>query len=718
MAEKHPAAQPIEAELSRDLGLISAMAIGVGTMIAAGIFTLSGLAVRNVGSGAIVAFLVAAVVAMFTALTYCEFAALYPRSGEGYLYARKTFPPKLAWFVGFCLFLGYTSSCAFYISSLSVYFEEFVYHLPWQALSGVLALLVLTLLNMKGTKESGSFQVVVTGGKVLLLCWFVAGGLPSVSTELLAERFVSDAVQLGSTAAMVFITFFGFSAIAAGAGEVKDPVVTIPRAIFLSMGIVTVLYTLVVMVILAADLTSYDEAAMGEAARRFLGPVGGMVIVGGALFSMISASNASIMAGSRVAMTMGNAGHLPSIMGRIHPLTKTPVVSLIAVGLAIFGFAVSLELEDLAHYADTVLLLALILVNVALIVHRRRHPDLERPFRVPLVPLVPVLGILANLYLMSNLLHHLLPLGLALGTLALGFVGFLGWQQIAGPAPAAERAPLPEPELEPPRFRVLLPYSNPSTFPALLELAATFARERDGELIIARIVEVPEQAPTADLDVLQREARRLREAREMCDERAIPAVPVVSIGHDVAQAILGVAAARGCGLIILGWKGHTSTRERIFGEITDAVVARSPCDILVVKPVGSGPIERLLLPTAGGDHAEGAAAIAAVLAEAGGAHITVATVLAEGASDEARGRARALLARTAERVGGQGVSQRLLVGDSVPEVILETSGDFDAILIGATGRRGYRELLFGTIPEAIARDSTRTVLMFKQGPRR
>ena len=213
--------QDIETELNRDLGLTTALAIGIGTMIAAGIFTLSGLAVRNVGSAAIVAFLLAAMVASFTALTYCEFVSIYPRTGEGYLYARKTYPGPLAYFVGWALILGYTSSCAFYIASLSSYFNEFIWHSPIEALSGSVFLLGLTLLNIKGTEESGKFQVVVTAAKVILLVWFVFGGLQFVDTEEVINRFSTDWVMIGTTSAMVFITFFGFSAIAASAGRSK-----------------------------------------------------------------------------------------------------------------------------------------------------------------------------------------------------------------------------------------------------------------------------------------------------------------------------------------------------------------------------------------------------------------------------------------------------------------------------------------------------------------
>jgi basic amino acid/polyamine antiporter, APA family len=149
-------------------------------MIAAGIFTLSELAVRNVGSAAIVSFPLAAIVTTFTALTYCEFVSIYPQSGEGYLYARKTLRPAFAYFVGWALILGYTSSCAFYIASLSSYFYEFIWKTPFVSLSGIAVLVILTLINIKGTKESGGFQVVITVAKVILLIWFVFGGLASV----------------------------------------------------------------------------------------------------------------------------------------------------------------------------------------------------------------------------------------------------------------------------------------------------------------------------------------------------------------------------------------------------------------------------------------------------------------------------------------------------------------------------------------------------------
>jgi amino acid transporter/nucleotide-binding universal stress UspA family protein len=728
----------IEAHLTRDLGLTSALAIGVGTMIAAGIFTLSGLAVSEVGSAAIAAFLAAAVVATFTALTYCEFSSIYPESGEGYLYARKTFAPPMAYMVGWCLLLGYTASCGFYIASLSTYFNEFllpesVHHYLEQndllpKLSGLLSLGALTLLNMKGTKESGSFQVVVTIGKVILLIIFIGGGILATfddrTPDVLTEQFSTDMLKIGSTAALVFITFFGFSAIAASAGEVTNPTKTIPRAIFISMGVVTVLYTLVVLVMVAAQLDEYSESAMGVAAKRFLGPVGGMVIVGGALFSMISASNASIMAGSRVALSMSHLGHLPREIGAVDPRTRTPVIALVLVGLGIGTFVIVLPLEKLAHFADCVLLTALILVNMALVIHRRRYRDIERPFRVPLVPLLPILGILANIYLLAQLVLQGHVDAIVLASLALigGFLGFLAWKGIQ-----TEDADLPgEPsrvalaraavtQSDPSVFRVLVPIANPANVEQLVDLAAAAAKPRGGEIVTLRVILVPEQtAPTIDDAQVERERRVLERARARAQEHGVHVSSQVRVGHDAARAILETSRQLSCNLIVLGWKGHTSTARKILGAVTDDVVRLARTDIMLVKLTAEQkPLRKLLLPSAGGEHARRAQRYAVDIAKANGGAIELCSVVDP--EDEAR--AKTEEARLAEAKGRvedfDAVETKLIRHRSIPVGIIKESEQYDAVVLGATRESFYSQILFGSIPEAVVRRASCPVILVK-----
>ncbi len=721
MVSEHNPGIEIHAELSRDLNLVSALAIGVGTMIAAGIFSLSGLAVRAVGSSAIIAFLLAALVATFTALTYCEFSSIYPESGEGYLYARKTFAPPIAYFVGWSLFLGYSSSCAFYIASLSVYFNEFVYHLPIEPLSGLVGLVLLTLLNLKGTKESGSFQVWVTAAKVVLLIWFIGGGLNTMDTQAITEKFSSDLFTILQTSALVFITFFGFSAIAASAGEVEDPTKNIPRAIFISMGLVTALYTLVILAIVGANLTEYTEAAMGRAAEMFLGPVGGKVIVFGALFSMISAANASIMAGSRVVLAMSQLGHLPKWVGAIHPKTRTPAGSILLVSGAIAAFVLALELEEVAHVANAVLLLALITVNYALIKHRKKFPELERSFRVPGVPVVPLLGMLANAYLLVQAMSHPRPALLTVGTLLLGLLGFLIWkgsqvEEEALPG-SPSRVALVESTAREGSLRVLVPLANPANVDELISIAASAVGE-GGEIVALRVIAIPEQLPSQrGREYVERERVLLEQAYRQGTELGVAVTSVVRIGTNVARAILETSREQHCKVIVLGWKGYSTTAQRILGETIDSVVSHARADILLVKLTEKPFGGRILLPTAGGEHARKAELYAGKLATRLKSHLTVTSVLSPTGPPEA---AKVVQSRVDEAVARikelyPELEAEALVAEhrDVTLGILESAKEFDALMVGAAGGSVYPQIMFGTIPETLAKHFEGPVVVVK-----
>jgi len=256
---------------------------------------------------------------------------------------------------------------------------------------------------------------------------------------------ISQVGDIALTSGLVFITFFGFEAIATSEGEIKRPERTVPLAIFLSLGTVTVLYILVVIVVVVAIndgaflsflaaqtdgvsaetatrfLAENGEVAMARAAAYCLGDVGYYVFIVGALLSMISAANATILAGSRVTLAMARRGQLPAAVKRIQPQTGVPstavgvtsgLILLLFVAFSVVFGTIPSEtgrnglvggLESLAHFADFLLLSGLVFVNVALIQSRRTHPDRERQFRVPGVPWVPLVAIGSNLVLLGSL---------------------------------------------------------------------------------------------------------------------------------------------------------------------------------------------------------------------------------------------------------------------------------------------------------------------------
>ncbi len=603
-------------------------------------------------------------------------------------------------------------------------------------------MILLTLLNVKGTKESGVFQVIVTTTKIILLIWLVIGGFSSIDPQEVIAKFSTDFGKIASTATLVFVTFFGFSAIAASAGEVTNPVKTIPRAIFISMGVVTILYIFIILVILAANLKVYDEAAMGRAAELFLGGVGGLVIVAGGLFSMVSASNASIMAGSRVTFAMSQLGHLPKVFGSINQRTKTPMVALALVGGLVLVFLLVLSLTGMANFANFVVLFALILVNAALIFHRRKYPNIERPFRVPLVPLLPILGILSNLYLLGQSTSDLwndggfwgntestgiYPIVLAVGALALGFVVFLfnrGEIEETVEKSHLEAATALHSSQMPQKtgFRVMVTLSNPANLPELLNMANAIASERGGgEVIGLRVAIVPEQLSPSREDMqnqfyVTRERPILEMANRYALENNIPFKSQIEVGHNPAHTIIRSAQELECDLIIMGWKGFTTTAERILGEVADNVVKNTPTDLMLVKLVAGTRLEKWLLPTAGGQHAIRAEEYAASLARANGGSLTFCSVLSPNAGQSAIEGTEKILEKAVERVSQEKrikAEGKIIKNDSINSGILAESKNYDAIMLGATEHR-FRKILFGSIPQIIAKESLKTVVLVER----
>ena len=450
-------------EHTRTLDFKIAFAIGLGTMIAAGIFSLSGTAVARIGSSAVVAFVIAAVVAGVTAAAYSEFASVYSENGGGYLFCSRTFEDRdlLTYAIGMSLFLGYSGTTAFYLPTMDEWFFRFVIpetlHFLPHGTTGVAAAVLLGVLNARGTEESGTFQLIVTGAKVAVLFAFIGGAFafrgPTAAVGKFATGFQVEPVNILAVSALAFITFFGFSAIAASAGEIIEPRKTVPRAIAASIVTVTILYAFVIIAMVnspipAEVIAREGETAMGRVAAGFLGPIGRSLIVAGAIFSMVSASNASILAASSIGSLVGQRGQAPRRFSRIHPDYGTPfwsvttatalIAALIVAFIAVFpaeGAALAglnLGLTALTGFATLNLLLPLAVVNVALIYSRRRFPDIERGFSIPGVPVVPVIGILANL----ALIYNLPPAGVVTGLVLTGVL--VGAYLVWGGAPETE----------------------------------------------------------------------------------------------------------------------------------------------------------------------------------------------------------------------------------------------------------------------------------------
>jgi APA family basic amino acid/polyamine antiporter len=753
------------AEHTRTLDFKIAFAIGLGTMIAAGIFSLSGTAVARIGSSAVIAFVIAAVIAGITAASYSEFASIYSENGGGYLFTSRTFEDRdlLTYGIGMSLFLGYTGTTAFYLATMDEWFFGFIVPESLQFLPhgtwGVAAALLLGTLNARGTEESGSFQLIVTGAKVAVLFAFIAGAFayrgPVTATTNFTTGFEAEPVGIVSVAALAFITFFGFSAIAASAGEIIEPRKTVPRAIAASILTVTVLYALVIVAMVNSTvppevIARQGETAMGEVARGFLGPIGQSLIVAGAVFSMVSASNASILAASGIGSLMGRQGQAPRRFSRIHPKHGTPfwsvttatatIVTLIvvfitllgqhgAVGpipvgldVAVGGIQVAVEefalgLTTLTGFATLNLLLPLAVVNVTLIYHRRAFPDIERGFRVPGVPVVPILGVLANLALIYNLPVVGVVTGLLLTGALLGV--YLVWggapdveelfERVPSPAAAepggapeaggtapesGERPGLAE-EVAAERHRTLVPVADIANAPRYVRLAAALVPDEDDPLVeVINVMEIPEQTPH---EVVADEAEaRAAELDETLAEADI-GVDYVAETHtcrDVAFDILQTARDDDVDRILMGYPEEHR-------EITEKVEYEAPCDVLFVSGFADradatgAELATVTVGAGGGPHHSASLSMVRALGTAGTDIHVVSVDPTEGGTAEDPG-------DTISDLHDMDVHVHNVSANTVAKGLVDAAAERGGVLvIGASRDRRLRQWIFGSTPDRV-----------------
>lgn len=766
----------VSEELDRNIGLLGALAIGVGTMIAAGIFVLSGLAVANVGTVAILSFIIAAIVAGLTAAAYAEFSTVYLESGGGYMYVNETFDSDWTYIMGWTMIVGYPASAAFYLASFSDWFYRFMYpaftiprSIPYWV-PGLVVLGLLVWINSRGSEESSQFQIAVTSVKLLLLVLFLYGGLQAFNADVVTTSFahhIGEVTEIGLTSALVFITFIGFSAIATNADEIKEPGTTIPRALYLSMGIVIVFYVLVVIVIVVAihdqqflsflagntDLsgltpTQYvaqnGEVSMALAAQYYLGNIGFYVIIVGALFSMLSAANATILAGSRVKLALARRNHLPEQFEELHPEHGTPYKSVLLTGgfifvfilvfTVLFGevpgnsksrplFGLHLGLEGVTGIANVLLLAGFAVVDYALIRSRRIAPALDRGFTVPFVPWVPIVAVLANIGLILSLGLRTIVLGLIIE--AVGVVFWFAWKTRPPSAEEIEQeTPTAVAEHNPSGhgrdYQIVVPIADPEHAEQLMNTATDIARERNGEILILSVISLPEQTPLSAGKQYTDERRDvLNRAMATADggKESVPVSGTIRISHRIDRAILNTIEQYNSDAVLIGWGGWRSRRrEIVLGSIVDTVVTDATCDVLVerIDPTPPGTIDSILLPTAGGPHAALASEVARAIAHSTGARIEVLRIVAPDADDDERAFADETIEDALEglhRVESEGT---VIEADNIVDAIIDRAADHDLTVIGATREGLLQRLVFGTIPEQVAEGVESTVILTRR----
>jgi amino acid transporter len=439
-----------------ELGLLDATMIGMGAMIGAGIFVLTGLAAEIAGPAAILVFVLNGVVTAFTGLSYAELASAIPKSGGGYAFVREIFADLPSFIMGWMLWFAYMIAGGLYALGFAPNFLELLHvygvtaapgevsalalpllpAIPAKVALALVAVALLVGLNAVSTAASGSAETIFTVIKVTILLVFVAFGFLSVNaggqTSFTLQNFdplFPDAKSPASilpAMGLTFIAFEGYDLITTVTEEVENPRENIPKAIFFSLVATVIVYMLVVVVAigtLGADgLAAAGEAGIATAATSFMPtglPIiqnGGALIVFGAVFSTLTALNAVVIASSRVAFSMGREGQLLERFGTIHHRYGTPFLAILASAVVMLA-SVVLPTKSAGNMSSLFFLLSFIIVNGAVIKLRRERPNMNRPYEMPYYPIPAILGIVLNAVLTIVLIYYLVqtdPLALVL----------------------------------------------------------------------------------------------------------------------------------------------------------------------------------------------------------------------------------------------------------------------------------------------------------------
>jgi amino acid transporter/nucleotide-binding universal stress UspA family protein len=646
-------------ELARNLRLFDVTMVGVGAMIGAGIFALTGIAAGKAGPGLILAFCLNGVLTLCTAMVYAEVGSAVPAAGGGYLWARLGLPGPAAFLTGWMDWLAHAVAGSLYAVIFGAYVVwgaqtilglgeaptgaghsegmGTLFGVPaWPIAKGLTLVVCVFFLwiNYRGSSETGKAGNIITVSKIVVIGIFIAAGLVAMVrggeaavgekfTPFLPEGFSGVLIAMGLT----FIAFEGYEIIVQAGEEVVEPRKNIPKAVFLSLLIVIPIYILVAIVCLGAlviptDVMSVTGWSSGETWRYLAGlgetgvavaanaflpwGLGAILLVIGAVLSTMSALNATTFSSTRVSFAMGRDRYLPAALSHVSPKTRTPTIALAASGVLIVSVALLLDAEMVAGATCAMFLLVFAMVNISSIVIRRKYGDkLQYGYLVPGGPVIPIIAAIGQVGLAIWLLSsQSMTLWLTVGWVVLGIGIYYSWSRSQEHAFRASPVIYEQtPQVLKSTNQVLVPVANPATAGALVELADRLTDPSNTAVIVLNVVKVPEQLPFGSTEPFVKEGRVVVEkAMGFADAAAREVAGLVRVSRHPGQAIVETVTERHIDTLVMGWtgpkRGPHRVRSIVIGEQIDTVIRRADCDTVILR--GSVPAEprRIVVPVA------------------------------------------------------------------------------------------------------------------------
>jgi APA family basic amino acid/polyamine antiporter len=423
-----------EPHLKRELGLARATMLGIGGTLSAGNFVIIGYAASLAGYAIVPVVFGCGIISLFTMLSYAELGTAIPLAGGEYTWVKVAYGGFIGFLTGWFEWLSnmfYAALSAIGVAYVTAYLIPQI-NIPILA---VLVVIIFSIINLKGIKETSNAQTVVAALVLGILGIFILTGFPLAQGGQSTISPSLGLVGIFAATAYLFELYLGAEAVAAAQAEIKNPGRNIPIAIVLSAIVLISLYTSLVFVavgIVPPDILSQQSSPIAFVAEQILGPAGGVLITVGLAIAGLAATNVAILAQSHVLYAMSRDGYLPKGLCKIHKRFCTPHIAIIVSAF----FTVILTATGLVNFVVYAVNLGFIvgftIVNFSLIKLRKTAPHLKRHFKVPLYPLTPLAGIVTAAFLLIFIEPDVLILGLELGVIALlvYYIRMVGYSRI------------------------------------------------------------------------------------------------------------------------------------------------------------------------------------------------------------------------------------------------------------------------------------------------
>ncbi|HEY5934507.1 MAG TPA: amino acid permease [Kofleriaceae bacterium] len=730
----------------RHVGVFGATLVGIGGILGGGLLILAGTAINMAGPAMLLAFALNGVVAWLTAMSVAEISTAFPESGGAYTFAKKVLSVRAAFAVGWVLWFAYIVAGVLYALSFAAFTVILLkggcsaLDLDTHWLDGRNPILFLATIATVAysvglvRKASGGGQAP-TIGKIVVFVILIGAGLIAFARKPISESadsllpFFSGGID-GIIAAMgvTFISLQGFEMVSAIAGEVKDPQKTIPRSVFLSLGISFAIYMPLLILVATAgtesgqtitQLAAKDaDTVVAAAARRFLGEPGYWAVIAAIALATLSALQANLLTASRVAHSMARDHTLPSVLEREHPTRGTPIMSIYATALATVAIMFMLpDLSSAGAAASLIFLLAFALTHFTAYLARKRAQVTPGGYATPWFPVVPIVGgaACAGLGVFQALVvpdaGGILLIWFALGVL-LYFALFKGRAEAADASAEAL-----DPRLNLLRGKsplVLLPIANPRNARSMVDVANAMAPSQFARVLLLTIVRAPKDGQGDPLAQLADSQDAVRQALTASYAAGHAPEALITAASEPWREIRRIADEHHCESLLFGLPSTLDpTTDRKVEELLNDV----DCDVGIMRAPDDWRIEtakRVLVPVAGkGEEAELRARILATLSRDRTRQLVFMTVIPAAANEDEMTSAVRALDRQADLNIPTKPTVEVVRSDDVATAIIAEAARFDLVVLGLRRSRSGRKML-GTINRKIASEAPCAVMLLSR----